>query len=335
MSERTRRPVRSPQERRVVIVAFPGVELLDVAGPASVFTTASTLLGPGPPRYRVELAALEAGPIQTQGGLLLHATLPLEQVRGPVDTLLVPGGLVTIPRDAEPKLPAHLRRLAGSARRVASVCTGTFLLARAGLLDGKSATTHWMASEELQRQHPRCEVVADRIFVRDGRVWTSAGVTSGMDLALALVEEDLGRERARTVARLLVMYLHRPGGQSQFSVPLSSQWAARAPVREVQEWLPEHLREDLSVEALAHRAAMSPRNFARAFRTQVGVTPAKYIERLRVEAARASLESTQQTIKEIATEAGFGTLETMHRVFKRTLGVTPAEYRLRFSARAA
>jgi transcriptional regulator GlxA family with amidase domain len=319
----------------VLLVAFPGVELLDVAGPASVFTTVSTMARRGKPGYRVEIAALQEGPIPTQGGLLLHATSRLDRVREPVDTLLVPGGLVTIPPDALSELSPHLRRLAGDCRRVASVCTGSFLLARAGLLDGKRATTHWFASKDLQRQHPRCEVVADRIFVRDGRVWTSAGVTSGMDLALALVEEDHGRELARTVARLLVMYLHRPGGQSQFSVPLSSQWASRAPVREVQEWLPEHLREELSVEALAQRAAMSPRNFARAFRSQVGVTPAKYIEQLRVEAARTALESTRQTIKEIATEVGFGTLETMHRVFKRALGVTPAEYRNRFSAQAA
>ncbi len=335
MSQKRRRLTRGRPARRVLVVAFPGVELLDVSGPASVFTTASTLVKPGQPGYQVEVAALREGPIQTQGGLLLHATLRLDQVREPVDTLLVPGGPVTVPPDALPELPAHLRRLAGSCRRVASVCTGSFLLSRAGLLDGKRATTHWMGGKELQQQNPRCEVVADRIFVRDGRVWTSAGVTSGMDLALALVEEDLGREVARDVARLLVMYLHRPGGQSQFSVQLSSQWASRAPVREVQEWLPEHLREDLSVEVLAHRAAMSPRNFARAFRALVGETPAKYIERLRVEAARACLESTRQTIKEIATEVGFGTLETMHRVFKRALGVTPAEYRRRFSARAA
>lgn len=319
----------------MLIVAFPGVELLDVSGPASVFTTASALVKPGQAGYRVALAAAQPGPVQTQGGLLLHATVGLDSVREPVDTLVVPGGFVTMPPEALPELTPHLRRLAASSRRVASVCTGTFLLARAGLLDGKRATTHWMGSEELRRQHPRCEVAADRIFIRDGRVWTSAGVTSGMDLALALLEEDLGREMARTVARMLVMYLHRPGGQSQFSVPLSSQWASREPVREVQEWLPEHLGEELSVEALAHRAAMSPRNFARAFRAQVGVTPAKYIERLRVEAARASLESTRQTIKEIATEVGFGTLETMHRVFKRALGVTPAEYRHRFSSRAA
>jgi transcriptional regulator GlxA family with amidase domain len=335
MSERTQRLVRGRKARRVLIVAFPGVELLDVAGPASVFTTASTLARRGQPGYQVEIAALKSGPIRTQGGLLLHASLRLDRVREPVDTLLVPGGPVTVPPDAEPALPPHLRRLAGSCRRVASVCTGSFLLARAGLLEGKRATTHWIASQELQRQHPRCEVLADRIFVQDGRVWTSAGVTSGMDLALALVEEDHGREVARNVAQLLVMYLHRPGGQSQFSVQLSSQWASRAPVREVQEWLPDHLREELSIEALAHRAAMSPRNFARAFRAEVGVTPAKYIERLRLEVARASLESTRQTIKEIATEVGFGTLETMHRVFKRALGVTPAEYRRRFSARAA
>jgi transcriptional regulator GlxA family with amidase domain len=315
----------------VVVVGFPGAELLDISGPASVFSTASRLVSPKRPGYRVELAALSPGPVVTQGGLILQATVALDRLRGPVDTLLVPGGECTIPEDAEPELPPRLRLLAGRCRRVASVCTGSFLLARAGLLEGKRATTHWIASEDLQRQHPRCEVLADRLFVQEGRLWTSAGVTSGIDLALALVEEDLGRKVAREVARLLVVHLRRPGGQSQFSVQLSSQWASRTPIREVQEWLPEHLREELGVEVLARRAAMSPRNFARAFRSQVGVTPARYVERLRVEAARVSLETSSRTIKEISTEVGFGTLETMHRVFKRALGVPPAEYRRRFS----
>jgi transcriptional regulator GlxA family with amidase domain len=334
MAEPRRRSPPSPHERRVLIVAFPEVQLLDIAGPSSVFTTASRLVSPKRPGYRVEIAALKAGPVETQGGVLLQATVQLDRVQEPVDTLLVPGGEVTMPPDGVPELPPHLRRLAERCRRVASVCTGSFLLARAGLLDGKRATTHWIASDALQQQHPRCEVLPDRIFVRDGRIWTSAGVTSGMDLALALVEEDLGRNVARQVARLLVMYLRRPGGQSQFSVQMASQWASRMPIREVQEWLPEHLREDLSVEVLAQRAAMSPRNFARAFRTQVGVTPARYVERLRVEAARTSLETTQRTVKEIATDVGFGTLETLHRVFKRALGVPPAEYRRRFAPRA-
>ncbi|HZI15552.1 MAG TPA: GlxA family transcriptional regulator [Myxococcus sp.] len=321
---------RSP-ERRVLIIAFPEVQILDVTGPSSVFTTATRLVASKRPGYRVEIAALKTGPVATQGGVLLHATVPLDRVRGQVDTLVVPGGEVTMLPDSEPELPPHLRRLARRCRRVTSVCTGSFLLARAGLLDGRRATTHWMAAELLQRQHPRCEVRADHIFVRDGPIWTSAGVTSGIDLALAMVEEDLGRDVARQVARLLVMYLRRPGGQSQFSVQMASQWASRAPIREVQEWLPEHLREDLSVEALARRVAMSPRNFARAFRAEVGMTPARYVERLRVEAARASLESTRRTVKEIATEVGFGTLETLHRVFKRALGVPPAEYRRRFA----
>ncbi|MCP3140958.1 GlxA family transcriptional regulator [Pyxidicoccus xibeiensis] len=325
-------PSRSP--RRVVIVAFPEVQLLDIAGPSSVFTTATKLVGPKKPGYHVEVAALRPGPVATEGGLLLQATVPLARVRGEVDTLLVPGGMITMSPDSELALSPHLRRLAGRCRRVASVCTGSFLLARAGLLEGKRATTHWLACDALKEQHPGCEVQGDQIYLRDGRIWTSAGVTSGIDLALALVEEDLGRNVARQVARLLVVYLRRPGGQSQFSVQMASQWASRAPIRDVQEWLPEHLQEDLSVEKLARRAAMSPRNFARAFRDQVGVTPARYVERMRLEAARASLESTQQTVKEIATEVGFGTLETMHRVFKRALGVTPADYRGRFAAQA-
>ncbi len=318
----------------MLIVAFPEVQLLDIAGPSSVFTTASRLVSPKRPGYHVEIAALQPGPVTTQGGVLLQATVSLERVRGPVDTLLIPGGEITMEPDSEPELPSHLRLLASRCRRVASVCTGSFLLARAGLLDGKRVTTHWFGCDLLQRQYPRCQVLEDQIFVRDGRIWTSAGVTSGIDLALALVEEDLGREVARQVARLLVVYLRRPGGQSQFSVQMASQWASRAPIRELQEWLPEHLRDDLSVEALARRAAMSPRNFAREFRAQVGTTPARYVERLRVEAARALLETTQRTVKEIAADVGFGTMETMHRVFRRVLGVPPAEYRRRFALQA-
>nr|AJY78080.1 putative regulator [Myxococcus virescens] len=317
--------------RRVLIVAFPEVQILDITGPSSVFNMASWVLGPKGPGYQVEIAATRRGPVKTKGGLLIHATTSLSRVQEPVDTLLVPGGEVTMKVGSVPDLPPQLRRLARHARRVASVCTGSFLLARAGLLEGKRATTHWVAGGELQRQHPTCEVSADQIFIRDGNVWTSAGVTSGIDMALALVEEDLGRNVARQVARMLVVYLQRPGGQSQFSVQMASQWASSSPIREVQEWLPEHLQEDLSVEALAKRAAMSPRNFARAFHAQVGATPARYIERLRVEAARRLLETTQRNIKEIACEVGFGALETLHRAFKRALGLTPAEYRRRFA----
>jgi transcriptional regulator GlxA family with amidase domain len=321
----------SPSARRVLIVAFPEVQLLDIVGPSSVFQTASWVVGSKGPAYDVEVAATQQGPVRAKGGLLIHATVALDQVRESVDTLLIPGGEITMKPGSVSDIPPQVRLLAGRARRVASVCTGSFLLARAGLLDGKRATTHWVAGEELQRQHPRCSVNADQIFIRDGHVWTSAGVSSGIDMALALVEEDLGRDVARQVARMLVVYLRRPGGQSQFSVQMASQWAASTPIREVQEWLPEHLRDDVSVEALARRAAMSPRNFARAFLAQIGTTPAKYIERLRVEAARGLLESTPLMVKEIAREVGFGTLETLHRTFKRTFGVTPIEYRSRFA----
>jgi len=231
MREHPRGTIRSQPERRVLIVAFPEVQLLDIAGPSSVFTTASRLVSPKRPGYRVEIAALRAGPVATQGGVQLHATVSLDRVRGPLDTLMIPGGESVMAPDSEPELSPRLRLLASRCQRVASVCTGSFLLARAGLLDGKRATTHWMACDALQKQHPRCEVLANQIFVQDGRIWTSAGVTSGIDLALAMVEEDLGREVARQVARLLVVYLRRPGGQSQFSVQMASQWASRAPIR--------------------------------------------------------------------------------------------------------
>ncbi|MBZ4410712.1 GlxA family transcriptional regulator [Myxococcus sp. XM-1-1-1] len=320
----------SPSVRRVLIVAYPDVQLLDIAGPSSVFQMASWVVGPNGPSYQVEIAATQQGAVKTKGGLLIHATVALDKLREPVDTLLVPGGEITLKPEAVSELPPQLRLLAHRVRRIASVCTGSFLLARAGLLDGRRATTHWVAGEELKRQHPLCEVSPDQIFIRDGNVWTSAGVTSGIDMSLALVEEDLGQKVARQVARMLVVYLRRPGGQSQFSVQMASQWASSNPIREVQEWLPEHLKEDLSVEALARRAAMSPRNFAREFHAQIGATPAKYIERIRVETARGLLETTRWTVKEIAREVGFGTLETLHRAFKRSLGVTPSEYRQRF-----
>jgi transcriptional regulator GlxA family with amidase domain len=213
---------------------------------------------------------------------------------------------------------------------VASVCSGAFLLAEAGVLAGRRATTHWESCDALARRHPDVEVDPDPIFVRDGNVLTSAGVTAGMDLALALVEDDHGPERALAVARQLVMYVRRPGGQSQFSAALRAQRAERRPLRELQAWVADHLDADLSVEALARRAAMSPRNFARAFAAEAGVTPARYVEEVRVEAARRLLEGTGRPVDGIAAACGFGSAETMRRAFLRTVHVPPSEYRKRF-----
>jgi transcriptional regulator GlxA family with amidase domain len=214
---------------------------------------------------------------------------------------------------------------------VSSVCTGAFVLAKAGLLDGRRATTHWASCDRLAARYPAVTVEPDPIFVRDGNVYTSAGVTAGMDLALALVEEDLGRKTALEVARRLVLFVKRPGGQSQFSAQLAAQTADREPLRELQDWIGGNLDADLSVPALARRAHMSERNFARAFRRELGLTPAAYVEIARVESARMALESAATPVEVVARQAGFGTVETMRRAFHRRLGVGPADYRARFN----
>jgi transcriptional regulator GlxA family with amidase domain len=318
--------------RRVVILAFPGVQTLDVLGPAEVFTTAASIAGPD--GYTVELVASEPGPLRSSS-VSLHPDQTLGDCRGPIDTLLVAGG-VGVPRAVrDERLIAWLARAAARSRRVASVCTGAFLLARAGLLDGRSATTHWAGCDELARRHPEVRVEPEPIFVRDGNVITSAGVTAGMDLALALVEEDLGRELALETARWLVLFLKRPGGQAQFSAQLAAQIAEREPLRELQEWIPDHLGADLSVPALARRACMSERNFARAFRRETGQTPAAYVEAARVERARIALETGELPVETIARQAGFGTVETMRRAFRRRVGVNPTSYRDRFRRSAA
>jgi transcriptional regulator GlxA family with amidase domain len=252
-------------------------------------------------------------------------------VTGGIDTLVVIGGLGT--RDAlrSPALVAWIARASQRSRRVVSVCSGAYLLAAAGLLDGKRATTHWAECDRLGEAFPAVTVERDPIFVRDGNVWTSAGVTAGMDLALHLVENDLGADVARAVARELVMFVQRPGGQAQFSTQLAAQRPRTSTLQALESWIPDHLDEDLAVPTLAARCAMSPRHFARAFRSEVGVTPGTYVGSMRVEAARRLLETTGRGIGDIARSCGFGTIETMHRCFKRTLGVTPGQYRDRFS----
>jgi transcriptional regulator GlxA family with amidase domain len=317
---------------RVVIVGFAGVQALDVTGPAEVFSAAARL---GHAPYEVTLAAPQAQPIATSSGFDFVPGSSLDAVVEPIDTLIVAGGMGVAAALEDEALIGWLKETAPNARRTASVCNGAFLLAQAGLLDGRRATTHWAACDELARRHPNVEVDPDPIFVRDGRVATSAGVTAGIDLALSLVEEDAGADAALDVARWLVLFLQRPGGQAQFSAGLSRPPAERAPLRDLQAWLPDNLGADLSVEALARRAFMSPRNFARTFRREVGVTPAVYVAELRLERARLELESGALAVEEIARRCGFGTVETMRRAFRRRLAVSPSEYRRRFRTRGA
>jgi transcriptional regulator GlxA family with amidase domain len=317
--------------RRVVIAAFPGVQTLDVTGPAEVLRAATKF---HPPGYEVTIAAPEAGPLRTST-VTMVPDLPLSACGFPIDTLIVAGGTGTRRAEEDEDLIEWLRAAAERTRRVTSVCTGAFLLARAGLLDGRRATTHWASCADLAERYPAVAVEPDPIFVRDGDVATSAGVTAGMDLALALVEEDLGREVALEAARWLVLFLKRPGGQAQFSAQLAAQTADRAPLRELQAWIPDHLDQDLSVPALARRARMSDRNFARAFRRETGMTPAAYVEAARVECARIALESGDLPVESIALQAGFGTVETLRRAFRRCVGVSPVDYRSRFRRQAA
>jgi transcriptional regulator GlxA family with amidase domain len=314
--------------RRIVVVAFADVQALDVTGPSEVFSLADRAADL--PAYEIELVT-PAGQIRTSSGLSLLPHSTLERCTGPIDTLVVAGGRGVREAVADEHLISWLRLAAKRSRRTASVCTGAFLLARAGILDGRSATTHWAACAALRRAHPSIDVQPDPIFVRDGNVYTSAGVTAGIDLALALVEEDLGARAALDVARGLVLFVRRPGGQAQFSRGLGGQAAARPSVRELQGWIIDNLGADLSVPALAKRSSMSPRNFARVFAVEVGLTPAAYVEGLRLERARILLESTDQQLEEIAQRCGFGTVETLRRTFSRRLHVSPSGYRERFA----
>ncbi len=330
----TATPQPCQRTRKVAMLIFPGLQALDAVGPLEVFSTANRLLErtrPGRPApYALELLAREATPVRTSSGYDLTPHRSVRDVRGPLDTLLVAGGEGAREARFDPVLLAFLRGQAPRARRVASVCTGAFLLAEAGLLEGRRVTTHWYAYDELADAYPQLRIERDPIFIRDGSIYTSAGVTSGMDLALALVEEDLGKRVALTVARWLVLFLKRPGGQSQFSAPLAQQEAEREPLRELQAWIPEHLGEDLSVAALARRVAMSPRNFARVFAREVECTPARLVEEARLEAARRALEDTDEGVDGVAARCGFASAEVMRRAFLRALYVAPNDYRRRF-----
>ncbi|MGH2878095.1 MAG: GlxA family transcriptional regulator [Solirubrobacteraceae bacterium] len=319
--------------RTVAILAFPGVQSLDVTGPLEVFSAAQTLIdatGRADPGYEVIVLSADGGPLETSSGLRVAPHCGFADAPRKIDTLVVAGGAGSRAASADVATLEWIAATSKRARRTASVCTGAFLLAAAGLLDGRRATTHWASAGELSRCYPAVRVDPEPIYLRDGDVWTSAGVTAGMDLALALVEEDLDREAALTIARHLVLFLRRPGNQSQFSATLAAQEPLREPLREVRRHIVEHPGEDLSVEALARRAHMSPRHLARSFRAETGVTPARYVESVRLEAARRALEDSRVPVAEIARVCGFGSGETMRRSFLRALAVAPAEYRRRF-----
>ncbi|WP_406698122.1 GlxA family transcriptional regulator [Singulisphaera sp. Ch08] len=320
--------------RRVIVIVFPGVNILDVAGPCEVLNAATAELatrGSEAGGYEIEVVStVECLSVETSSGVGLTPHGPYSCLEGPIDTLIVTGGPGVWGVAEDPAFLEWLRRIRPSVRRLSSVCTGAFILAAAGLLDGHRAATHWQSCERLAHDYPRIDVDFDAIFVRDGAVSTSAGVTAGMDLVLSFVEEDFGRGVAIQVARKLVMFVHRPGGQSQFSSLLRLQSTDREPLRELQSWMAEHLDADLSVERLASRARMSPRNFARVFRLEAGLPPARFVERLRVEAARRRLEESGTAMERIARECGFGNADSMRRSFLKELGVTPSDYRSRF-----
>lgn len=318
--------------RKVLIVGFPGVQALDLVGPFEVFTSASLAVAAnGKEGYQPLLVSIDGQPVSTETGLTF-AAIELPDPTEPVDTLVLPGGRGASSGRRDPRLVDWIVAAAPHARRVVSVCTGAFLAAQAGLLDGCRATTHWAYADQLAREFPAVNVDPDPIFVRSSpTMWTAAGVSAGIDLALALVEEDHGTEVAQTVARWLVLHLRRPGGQTQFAAPVWVARAKREPIRVVQDAVESEPGGAHSITELARRAAMSPRHFTRVFTDEVGEAPGAYVERVRTEAARRQLEQTDDTVVAIAARCGFGTAETMRRNFIRRVGVSPDQYRKTFA----
>ena len=336
----TQLPDRSSQEttrvRRIGFLVYPECEILDVCGPFDAFHWADHWLRrfgrTNESSYECILLAAAPGPVRTMGGIEIAATHSYSNIGDALDTLVVVGGInADLLCEDDPSLVEWVRAMAPRVRRVVSICTGAFILAAAGLLNHRRVTTHWMYSELLATTYPSIQVDSSLIFARDGNIYTSGGITAGIDLALALVEEDLGREITLAVARTMVVFPHRPGGQSQFSAYLDVREVKNRPdIGELQAWMLGHPGSDLSVPALADRMAMSPRNFSRLFRTETGETPAQFAERARADAARCKLEQTVLPIETIATECGFGNAERMRRTFQRLFDTSPVDYRARF-----
>ncbi|HEY9281200.1 MAG TPA: GlxA family transcriptional regulator [Eoetvoesiella sp.] len=321
--------------RRIALVGFDGFQILDIAGPVEVFTKANhhmPKIAAEPFRYELIIASPAGGMITSSSGMQIAGTLAIADLNENLDTIIVSGGPEAALRNVATStvLQKWLVARAQYTRRIASVCTGAFLLGVCGLLDGRRATTHWSGTKALEAMFPKTEVVPDAIFVGDGHIFTSAGVTAGIDLSLAFVEHDCGPQVALNTARELVLYLRRVGGQSQFSTSLAAQANAANGLRAIVVWIEEHLDEDLSVPTLADRAAMSERTFARAFLAETGITPAKYVELVRLDRAKQLLESTTWPLARVASRSGLGSTSTLARLFRKQLGITPQDYRDRF-----
>jgi transcriptional regulator GlxA family with amidase domain len=319
---------------RVAILAVPGVQMLDVAGPMDVFSEACNLLR-DPAAYEVQIVGMTMDPIVAQNGTRFLPDLSIETAVEPFDTLLIAGSPSIQKYEDRAEVIGWISNAARQVRRLGSICTGAFLLGHAGLLDDRHATTHWNSTARLAELFPRIRIDPNRIYVKDGSIYTSAGVTASMDLALAMVEEDYGRTTALRVAKELILFLQRPGGQSQFSVHLAAQVSEIGPIRDIHEWILGNLAEDLSVDALARRSGMSSRNFARLFKKETGMTPGDYVEAVRVEAARRILEESDTPLKKVAGMCGFADQSGIRRAFMRRINVTPVEYRDRFRSPGA
>lgn len=321
-------------ERHIAFLTYEAVKLLDVTGPLQVFADANELLGRG--AYTTTLASLYGGPVTTDTGVTLNTRRLAGVGLDTSDTLIACGGNGARTASRDNRLVAGIQRAAEKCGRVASTCTGAFLLGAAGLLDGRRAVTHWQQCEALARECPKAQIDPDPIFIEDDGVWTSAGVTAGIDLALALVETDHGRDLALELARNMLVYVKRPGGQSQFSETLAQPTRSTSGRFDALHlWMKDNLTADLRVDALAQRCGMSPRNFARLYTEETGLTPARAVEQMRVEAARAMLENPAVSIRTVALRAGFGNDERMRRSFARQLGITPQAYRERFAVEVA
>jgi len=314
---------------RIGVLVFPGVQMLEVSGPLDVFSEAARLSGQ-PDAYSVELIALDEGMVRASNGMLFQPDSTIDSASRGIDTLLIAGGPNVQALEGSARLMHWLVRQAGAVRRLGSISSGALLLASAGLLDNRSVTTHWSLTSQLALRFPRTRVEQDPIYIRDGSIYTSAGISAGMDLALALVEEDMGGELALQVARRLVMFLKRPGGQSQFARRPGATVAQRSAIRAVQEWVPENLASDLSVENLAQQAGMSVRNFSRQFKSDTGMTPGVFVEGVRLDAARRILEESPAPLKRVVAWSGFPDSPSLRRAFVRRLGVTPSAYRSQF-----
>jgi transcriptional regulator GlxA family with amidase domain len=318
--------------REVVVVGHPGVLGMELTGACDIFNLANSVVAEAgrPPAYRVTVASMGGGALALDGGLQLAGTADLAGLRRPIDTLLVAGGRCAHEAAEDDAFIRVVRRQAARSRRVGALCTGAFILAEAGLLDGRRVTTHWLFGDLMAQRHPGVALDTDPVFLGADGVWTSAGVTASFDLILSFVEEDLGAEVARDVARILVVFLRRTGNQAQFSNQLQAQVADRRPLRELQQYIADHPDADLSLAALARKLHMSPRHFGRVFCQEVGMSPGRYVERIRLETARRRLEESDHSVEAVALAAGFGSTETMRRVFVTNLAVSPTDYRRRF-----